>query len=241
MDGGPPPKLSPTQFLLSEDGQLVTTYQVEERPAPEAMSVTFLFPHSGEPGVPVWIQGAARCLPRKRTFDFWRVAYYIADESAAHADAQLPAFTSSTPTAAAELEKPSSKLDCCGFWTAMRNCLQSGNAPNRGPRHLIVYCPEEVSLPEDAPEIISAAMNSQISVQVIAGFPNAALEGICRRTKGRFRLIQPADNLSGIVEEAYLTLLSRFLIAYQPLSPTAAALNIRVSNASGWGSSTITL
>ena len=98
------PNSAPTQFLITEDGQLINTYQVVERSAAEPMAVTFLFPRAVELAAGAWIKGASRSLARKRSFDFWRVAYYLTDETAVHADAELPAFTSITDTAASELE-----------------------------------------------------------------------------------------------------------------------------------------
>jgi hypothetical protein len=50
-DSSTPPQLLATQFMLTEGGQLVNTYQVEERPAPEALSLSFIFPHAAEGSV----------------------------------------------------------------------------------------------------------------------------------------------------------------------------------------------
>jgi hypothetical protein len=66
-DGSESPRVLPVQFMLSENGQPVWSYRVGERPAPEAMSVIFLFPRKLDKAGTPWDQGALRCLNWKRS------------------------------------------------------------------------------------------------------------------------------------------------------------------------------
>ena len=76
-------------------------------------------------------------------------------------------------------------------------------------------------------------MASKTSVQVISLTPCPPLEELCRGTQGSFRLAKSEAHLSKLVQEAYLALLSRFLVGYQPLAPGARTLNVRVFDATG--------
>jgi HEAT repeat protein len=236
-EGGDPPKLTSTQFLLQEDGQLVTKYQVEERTIADTLGIGFLFPRAADSATPPWVAAALRCLQWKRPPDLWRTMFYAKSDPTPEPDSEQPLFTSNAEEAAAALEKQGK---CSDFWSALRSSLQALQSAACGGRQLIVYCHEDPGTPRDANEIITFVQTANIAVSAIAAVSNEALENLCRRSQGCFRIAETSD-AGRQVEEAYLASLSRFLISYEPLIPEGRSLQIRVFDTAGWGETTITL
>lgn len=240
-EGSALPELVATQFRLTEGKRVVDCYQVEERPAPEIVSISFLLPHAVDLAMAPWAQGILKSLASKRPSDLWRVLYFTRGAIVRGPAVEVPPFTSDAKTAAAALEKPPESAQCPNFWSALRNSVRAGNAQARGPRHLIVYCPEDPGVPPDLPEIASAASSSQVNVHAIAGASHEPLENLCHSTRGVFHVAAPGEDVVHLLEEPYLMLLPRFTIVYQPVSANAESLHIWVANAAGWGETTISL
>jgi len=240
-DGSEPPLLNPTQFILSEDGRPVTHFQVEACAAPETLAVTFLFPHNADSATPSWIQGAIGCLSWKRPSDFWDTMFYLPADATTQGTPNPQQFTADSKAAAAALQEAREQNVCLSFWDAIRNSAQAANAPERAAHHLIVYNQASPAPPANLAEIVSAAAASKTSVQVVSLTPCPPLEELCHGTQGSFRLAKSAPDLTKLVEELYLALLSRFLVGYTSVAPGARTLNVRVFDATGWGETTIAL
>jgi hypothetical protein len=240
-DGGAPPRLLPTHFILSEDGRPVTQYQVEPHAPAEALALTYLFPHSAGPGSVPWVQGAIGCLNWKRLSDLWCVAFYLPADQPAQGTPDPPQFTNDSQTAAAALQEGPGQTACAAFWDAIRSSAHAVGAPERGTRHLLVYSQSSPTAPPDLAEMVSAAVASNTSVHVVSMEPCQSLEELCRGTQGSFRLAKSEPEVSRLVEEAHLALLPRFLVSYPPLASGAHALSVRVFDATGWGETTISL
>lgn len=248
-DGGAAPLLLPTRFILSEDGQPVTQYQVEAYVPPEALALTFLFPHSASPDSPAigppWLQGAIGCLNWKRPSDQWCATFYLPADDKPAEKAQgtpnPPQFTADVQAALVALQEAPAKTACASFWDAIRNSAQATGAPERGARHLIVYNLSSPAAPASLPEIVAAAVASKTSVHVVSLAPCPPLEELCRGTQGSFRQAKSEPALLRLVEEAHMALLPRFLVGYPPVAPGARMLNVRVFDATGWGEATIQL
>ena len=73
---------------------------------------------------------------------------------------------------------------------------------------------------------------------MIASGPNEQLEDFCRRTHTLFR-VGAEEDLVEIIEQAYLSLLARYEITYQPLTAEAADLKVRIQTPAGWGETLI--
>jgi hypothetical protein len=241
-DGSAPPRLLATQFILSEDSHPVTQFQVEASALPETLAVTFLFPHTADPETPPWIQGAIRCLKWKRPSDLWDTTFYLPAAAIAQGTPSPQQFTADGIAAAAALQGVREQNVCLAFWDAIRNSAQAANAPDNAARHLIVYNQSSPAAPPNLAEIVSAAVASKTSVQAVSLTPCPPLEELCRGTQGSFRLAKSSPELTKLVEESYLALLSRFLVGYTPVVPGGAhAVNVRVFDATGWGETTIML
>jgi hypothetical protein len=75
-------------------------------------------------------------------------------------------------------------------------------------------------------------------VQAIASGPNEQLQEFCRRTQTWCRNCVP-EQLVEMIEHAYLNLLARYEIAYQPVSVSPADLKVRMQTLNGWGETLI--
>ena len=73
---------------------------------------------------------------------------------------------------------------------------------------------------------------------MIGSGPNQQLQEFCRRTHTSFRSGAEED-IPAMIEQAYLNLLARYEIAYQPVVPTAPVLKVRVQTPYGWGETLI--
>ena len=238
-DRGLPPKLIATQFVLSESGQVVYSYQMEERTPAESLAVSFLFPRAV--WMQPWMQGAMNALAGKRPSDLWRGIYYTDEGGSTKSTLQLPAFSSQPKTIEAGFEKQPPRSDCRNFWTSVEEAVKVAGHPARGARRLIVFCPQDPGSPADAMEIAANAVSGQVGIHVICAVPNGPLEDLCRRTRGSFQLAASEEDLQRQIEDAYQLLLARYLITYQSVTPNASSVELWVGNATGWGESSLAL
>ncbi len=242
-DGRANAPVLPAQFLLSENGQPVWSYRVAEKMAPGPMSAVFLFPRKFDKSGQAWDQGALRCLHWKRSTDLWSTLPYTGTDdapSARPADLELPTFIANSAAAARSFQETPKRLDCTGFWTAVQRAVMTGNAPQRGHRHMIVLAPDEVG--DNANDsLISAVQVSRTSIQVISTATNPALREFCHRVDGRFLYLKVGSDIEEAVSLAYLTLLARYEIRYRSDSPDATSLKLRVHTPNGWGEMTVDL
>lgn len=242
-DGHGNPKVQPVQFMLSENGQPVWCYRVTERMPPDPMTVIFLFPRKTDRSGKPWDQGGLRCLHWKRSTDLWSSIPYSGTEdspSDGPAGLELPSFIANASKAARIFEETPRRADCTGFWSAVHRALLPGNGAVRGKRHVIVLAPDDVDGAADDP-LISAAIASRALVQVVSTSANPALQDFCRRIDGRFHYVRDPSAIEETVSLAYLSLLSRYEIRYQPACTGADALKVRVQTSTGWGETTVDL
>ncbi|HEX3877379.1 MAG TPA: HEAT repeat domain-containing protein [Bryobacteraceae bacterium] len=237
FDRGPLPKLVATQFIVSENGKVIHDYQVEERPTPEIVSLSYVFPRSSSAGS-AWAKGALKSLQWKRQNDLWRTIYYQdTEEAATSKKAEFPAYSNNDKAVTAGLEKPPQKAECGSFWNVLRDSVRNGQY--RGARRLIVYCPNDPGDPDDAEEIVSSTLAAQAAVHIVAHRPNPALKDLARQSRGSFHAVNEGDDLGSTMEETYQVMLARFCITYQSLIGIAESLQVFASNASGWGEKTL--
>ena len=231
-----PPKVAPLQFILSEGGQYITSYQASEKPLPESMSVVFVIPRSREAAGGAFFEGVLNCLRWKRPSDLWSVQPYIQTgdgEVPPPRDPEPPLFTANSDALAAALRETPKRLDCTDLWTALESATKQDGGQSRGKRHVIVFSSgEEGRLAGDG--LITNLQSSRIPVQAIAFGPNEQLQEFCRRTQTWYRNCVEAE-LVEIIEQAYLSLLARYEIDYQPVMASPADLKVRMQTPVGWG------
>ena len=227
-------------FMLSEGGQHVTSYKISEKPLPEAMSVIFVIPRSREAAGGAFFEGVANCLRWKRPSDLWSVLPYIETgdgEPPPPRDPEPPVFTSNADALAAALQDTPKRLDCTDLWTGVWCATKQDGGQSRGKRHTIVLSStEEGRIAGHG--LIANMQSGRIPIQVIASGPNERLQEFCRRTHTSFRM-GAADEIPAMIEQAYLNLLARYEIAYQPVVPSAPVLKVRIQTPGGWGETLI--
>jgi hypothetical protein len=245
-DGPDQPKILPTQFILTEDARNVLSYKVTERPPAEAMSVIFVLPRASEPATAPWNLGASRCLAWKRTSDLWCNLPFLPTEDSeappgapaaltgASTNDPAPPYISSREALGASFEQTPPRSDCSELWETLGRCVGSGQAAARGKRHLIVVATDRIGKVAGR-GLILGMIGSRISLQVISSISNPNVEDFCRQAKGRLRTFENEAEIPELIRQAYLNLLARYEISYQPLAPDATILKARVQTSSGWG------
>jgi hypothetical protein len=116
----------------------------------------------------------------------------------------------------------------------VRRAVLPGDSPKPGLRHLIVLAPVELA---DGPDegLAAAVLASRASLQVISASENATVRHFCEQVGGRYVQVENGAGVEGAVSQAYLSLLARFEIRYDPVSPHAGSLKVRVQTPEGWG------
>ena len=243
-DGREQPRIRPTELILSEDGRQVVTYKVVERPMAQAMSVFLVLPRSGAPPGSPWNEAVLGCLRWKRPSDLWALMPYLPESDLENPDASLadePArFHSNPETVAAALGAVPARTACTDLWSTIWRSVRSDNGPVRGKRHLIIISHTEETRSAGM-SLISATLASRALVQVVSSVPNPALASLCSRVHGDFRIAATQEEIAALVEQAYVNLLARYDVSYEPACPEASTLKIRVHAPSGWGESELPL
>lgn len=223
------PHVLPVQFHLSENGRPVWSYHVTERSAPDAASVSFIFPRTVDAAGECWNRGASRCVEWRRPVDLWFMLPYLSlDQAPAASTLELTSF----------LEKASGAKNG-GFWTALQAAVQPGIAPSRGNRHAIVLAPNDVGACPDS-GLTAAARASRTSMQAVSAAPNAALKEVCRCAGGHFYEVSDPAEIEARIAQAYLSVLARYEIRYQS-STLNSALVLHVQTPSGSGETLVAL
>jgi hypothetical protein len=234
------PKVAPLQFLLSEGAQYITSYKVSEKPLPESMSVVFVIPRSREAADSAFYVGALNCLRWKRPSDLWSLLSYIETgdgEAPAPRDPEPPLFTGSADALASALRGTPKRMECTDLWTAMWRATNQDGGQSRGKRHIIVFSSaEEGRIAGHG--LVANLQGGRVPIQVISSGPNAHLAELCRRTHIMQRNCVE-EELGETIEQAYLTLLARYEIAYQPVAATPADLKVHLQTPAGWGETLI--
>jgi hypothetical protein len=235
------PRILPTQFILTENGQPVWTYRVMERPAAVPMSVIFLLPRglefAGKPLDHNGLQG----LAWKRAIDGWSTATYAPEAEAPAADEfELPSFiANSAQTRRTAQEKPK-RPDSTGFWKGLRRAVEPGDIAPRGKRQIIALALDDAgTLPDES--LVAAFHRARISLQVVSLAGNAALQDFCRRIAANFQRVEDAATFEERISLAYLNLLARYEIRYQSVAPAATTLKVRVQAPAGWSEASVPL
>jgi HEAT repeat protein len=234
------PKVAPLQFVLSEGGQYITSYKVTEKPQPEAISVIFVIPRSREAAGGAFFEAVSRCLVWKRPSDLWSILPYIETgdgEAPPPHDPDPAQFTAKSDALAATLNGTPKRMECTDLWTALWRATRPDNGQSRGRRYVIILSSaEEGRIAGHG--LISNVQSGRIPLQVVCSGPNAELQEFCKRTHMPFQL-GLEEEISGMVQRAYLNLLARYEVSYQPVLTEAAPLKVRVQTAVGWGEALI--
>lgn len=235
-DRGHPPRILPTQFVLTEENRHVISYEVAERPPAGTMAVAFLFP-SNAPADSPWIAGALRCRDWKLASDLWAIQPYTMEGAgrASGAGAALSheglSYSDDLDTINAALAGFPNLGGAPQFWQAVGLCGRPIGAARLAHWHLILFCPHDPEAAADA-TLVSSAQESSATLQVISAGPAPRVEEFCRAIRASFRVAEGPQQITEAIAMAYLNLMARYEIVYQPVVPDCLRLTIRV-NAAG--------
>jgi HEAT repeat protein len=234
------PKVTPLQFLLSEGAQYITSYKVAEKPLPESMSVVFVIPRSREAADGAFFEGVLNCLRWKRPSDLWSLLPYIETgdgEAPAARDPEPPLFTSSADALAVALRETPKRMECTDLWTALWRATNQVGGQSRGKRHIIVFSSAEEGRVAGH-GLIENLQGGRVPIQVICSGPNQHLAELCRRTHVTHRNCA-TEELGEMIEQAYLNLVARYEVAYQPTVATPTDIKVHLQTPVGWGETLI--
>ena len=236
-EAGNQPAIFPTQVVVSEGGRPVTEFQVEEQVAADLLSVAFVFPEAA-PGAP-FNEGARRALAWKRPQDLWWAVAYLSQEAeggtrVSPREATVP-FASDAREARDLFDESRERVYFLDLWSAIRRALDPECGPAEGEGRLVVFSQGGCAAPEDYEELAAAATAARISVQAVSLAPDPQLEDLCVKTGGSLRLAPSEVEAPGLVLEAYLNLLTRYAVRYEPASPEAATVKLRIHTPEAWG------
>jgi hypothetical protein len=236
------PKVAPLQFLLSEGAQYIASYKVSEKPLPESMSVVFLIPRWREAADGAFYEGVLNCLRWKRPSDLWSLLPYIETgdgEAPAARAPEPPVFTGSADALAAALNGTSKRMECTDLWTAMWSATNQDGGQSRGRRHVIVFSSAEEGRVAGH-GLIDKLLAGRVPIQVISSGPNQQLTELCLRTNMIQRTCA-VEALGETIAQAYLNLLARYEIAYQPVAASPTDLKVHLQTNVGWGETMIAM
>jgi hypothetical protein len=244
-EGGEPPVLLPTQIIVSEGRQNVASYKVTVHLPPEPMSVVFVFPAAAAPADAPYTLGALTCLSSKRPADLWAVVPYsparFGDTEAERAMSALPPDFSAVPEVVSScLKQPIEQPQCTDLWSAVWRSVASDKPAARSKRYVIVFAAETIGRVAGH-GLIAAMKNAGVLVQVVSTAGNPAIEEFCERVGGILRIAESAADAGHLVEQACLNSLARYSVTWQPITPDAAPVRVRVQSPAGWGETIIAL
>jgi hypothetical protein len=234
------PKVAPLQFLLSEGAQYVTSYKVSEKPLPESMSVVFVIPRWREAADGAFYEGVLNCLRWKRPSDLWSLLPYIETgdgEAPAARDPEPPLFTGSADALATALNGTAKRMECTDLWTAMWCATNQEGGQSRGRRHVIIFSSAEEGRVAGH-GLVDNLLGGRVPIQVISSGPNGHLAELCRRTNIMQRTCA-VEELGEMIEQAYLNLLARYEVAYQPAAAASTDIKVHLQTPVGWGETLI--
>jgi len=241
-ENGEPALVPPLGILVDEEGWPVVDYRVERRPGADPQTVVFVFPRPEESAAPPWGRGALNALRWKRPSDVWGVVWYIAARDRSSSVVSLTEAGVEPTADPAEAEKlfdcTKERLYSRELWGAIERALDPAVA-GPGPRRLIVHSERESGTPEGGGDLAAAAMERGASVSAICPAPDPALEDLCRRTQGDFRIAGTPAEVEALVERAHRAALEQYVVTYLGPAPGASAVRVRINLPDGWGETTL--
>jgi hypothetical protein len=252
-DATEPPPIPPTQFVIAENGRLVTSYTVEQCPVAEKLAIALVFPAKKNLADTSLFAGVMRALNWKRPHDAWVPIPYmpprhwhlratllgevieIAPPEEKPADLVSPALLTDPEVIAGAFEDLAPNTVRPSLWDAVRCAAEvlRGAGLESARSHIIVHSPEAAERLPNEPDPCPAIIQADIPIHAITGTEDEILRDICRKTGGTCQVAANETELTELVERAHLNLLARYRIVYQPENP-ANPCEVRIRAPGGW-------
>jgi hypothetical protein len=235
-EGEPMRGLVPGQFILWEDRNLVTDYEVIEHVNAELLAVGFaLCPGAGISGELMQSaeQAVLGCLNLKVSEHHWALAKFVSSREPPAA-AGVPAAAQIRPDPRVE---PATYLPESGklensivqsaiethFPSAILAALRSllpGALKARGNRHLILLTAGEFIPSREIEEESDTAVANKVAIHaVVVGSPQLSLKNLCLRTGGILMPAADGTELAAAFRKLYLALMRQYEIRFYAKSP----------------------
>jgi HEAT repeat protein len=254
--------ISPTQFAIWEENELVTRYSTQCLASPPLLILGFAVPRFvsiADPYAEAVAHALNACVELKRSTDPWCLERYLVDEQSRTAVKEKSSLASTDDHSPLGLHMKNHRgfiTDGAFFREAIkepgrreRAALDAGAVIDKlvdttsrlsGPRHLFVFFdPQDIS--DNAIRRLATSLkNEPVTLHGFApssGADSTALRELCAGTnQGTFQSLA-LEQLEGAVKETYLGLLDRYEIVYRvdAGATTTPRCEVRVSTSSGTG------
>jgi HEAT repeat protein len=225
--------LSPTQFVVTEDSEAITEYEVCRRAAPPSLAIGWGWPRSQE-NAAVPIEKILReCLRQKRPQPLWALLPYSADPSAGSPaeSSPEPRFASSPAILAPLLERQATRLEAANGPVHAAQLLLAGVASLGGERHLVLIggSPQAGVPAKDTERIGAKARYHGIAIHGLALSASVPwLESLCAATGGRLLRADTAEQIRAALWRIFWGVQSQGEITYRLEKTPATPASVRV-------------
>jgi len=233
------PPILGTQLTLSEDGEPVIDYVLEDRGVQEQKSIVFVLPWTENPSQNPWGQAFHRCLPWKRSGDFWGVVYYCpgGPDPAEGGRMVLPPC----PEDPLDLLLAPPKTECPDTKVAVKRAATGENSGAKGKRHLILVNEMQPDAKRTGFEqLLSAVKQSRAIIHVASTVAHPDLDNLSQWSEGQYHLASTEDRLLSAILHVYLTLTARYSVTYKPPLAEGRRLHVSISTPAGSGEGAVT-
>ena len=175
----------------------------------------------------------------KRPGDAWGRLTYLAGaapEDDTHTEDLH--FLVANDAISANFRRRQAAAECTDVWRSLRKAM--GSDKPTGRRHVIVFCGTPVS-GAAGPELVTAAMSGRALVQVISICPNPSLEDFCDRVHGVYFQCGKVDDFPAHAVHAYLNLLARYEIRFQPVGSEGWEIKVRLCHPQASGETMVSV
>jgi hypothetical protein len=227
-----------TQWWLAEDSQQVVSYETMPRPVPDSITVGFLLPWQSDQQRAMASQAVAECLKWKRPADRWAISYYNDGDPFPRIGTRLPTppfFSLATPLMATLRRQPQPAAGS-NLWSSLWHFAGGASQPLRC--HIIVLSPSPIT-GEAGHALASSLEDARVSLRVLAGSQDLALERFCAHLDGVVEIAETPEEMAAAAVRAYLQLLANQVLTYRPVDPEAKSLRIRLHTPEAWGDVTV--
>jgi HEAT repeat protein len=227
------PALAPTQFVVTEDNEAITQYEVCRRAAPHSLAIGWGWPRSQEAATVPIEKILCECLHRKRPAQLWAVLPYSPEPGpGTEAEASPePRFASSPAILGPLLERQATRLDAANGPVHAAQLLLAAAASISGERHLVLIgsSPHAGAPARDTERIGAKARYHGIAIHGLALSANVPwLDSLCTATGGRRLRADSAEEIRAAIWRIFWGVQAQDEIIYRLEKTPAAPAAVRV-------------
>ncbi|MGA2601208.1 MAG: HEAT repeat domain-containing protein [Bryobacteraceae bacterium] len=242
-NGGDISSLTPTQFGMWENEELVTDYSARCIASPPKLILGFALPRftsKSDPYAQAVERGLSACADLKRARDMWRVERYLL-ETSSEAAQEVPSLFSKDERSKLTLHMKDNRgfvrdtdlirklfTDCGPRETALRDVTKSIEklvdvaSSAAGLRHLFVFFDPAAADENKVQRFTDTLRGEPLTLHGFgreSDHDDKPLRELCAVTNGGSYECVPLERLPDLITETYLGLIDRYEIVYKPETP----------------------